>query len=76
MSGKGRQLRTMQYDQQNNTNANIVDKENAQAHGKASLCHSRVCRFVLKTTGRIDLRLTEPEINLYFVFLYFQLTFK
>ena len=65
MSGKGRalnlqvkQLRTMQYDQQNNTNANMVDNKNTQAHGKASLCHGHACRFVLKTTGRIDLRLT------------------
>lgn len=83
MSGKGRalnlqvkQLRTMQYDQQNNTNANIVDNKNTQAHGKASPCDDHVCRFVLQTTGRIDVRLTQPEINLYFVFLYFQLTFK
>ena len=35
-----------------------MDKENTQEHGKASPCDGPVCRFVLKTAGHIDFRLT------------------
>ena len=42
----------------------IVNKADSSAQGKANTRGQPTCRFVGKTAGRIDLRLTLPKLHL------------
>ena len=42
----------------------MANKPDSSAHGEANRCDHSACRFVGKTAGRIDSRLTLPKLHL------------
>ena len=42
----------------------MANKADPSAHGDANPCGHPACRFVRKTAGRIDSRLTLPKLHL------------